>query len=73
MKKIQIVIFLTSFIFAFVPLGLSQGLGGPEGCEGGSCTYVRYVGGYPVESCDACCPEGKTPWCSSFGCDCNVF
>ena len=49
----------------------AQTLGGVEACPGGSCNYTYYAQGKPYNSCEACCPAGKSPNCSSFGCVCN--
>jgi hypothetical protein len=36
-------------------------------CPGGSCDYTDAFGA----TCNACCPKGKSPSCSSSGCGCN--
>lgn len=40
--------------------------GNSTNCPGGSCTFTNNVG----ECCSSCCPEGKDPDCSTFGCKC---
>lgn len=50
---------------------LSQELGGEQSCDGGSCTYTEYVFGEARSVCSACCPSGKSPSCTSFGCSCT--
>lgn len=65
---------ITFFLFCFTVgfTGNSQGLGGADTCDGGSCTYKQFVMGEIVDSCEACCPAGQSPSCSTFGCECNV-
>ena len=42
-----------------------------EECNGGSCTYTTYFNGQTHISCSSCCPAGKTPNCTAFGCTCT--
>lgn len=50
----------------------AQTLGGEQQCDGGSCTFTTYYNGEPTEGCNACCPSGKSPSCSSHGCVCLI-
>lgn len=52
----------------------AQTLGGgsePQ-CDGGSCSFTTYFNGEPTEGCSACCPQGKSPTCSTHGCFCTI-
>lgn len=41
-------------------------------CPGGSCSYTRLgFDGKPTSKCEACCPEGKSPKCDTWGCSCG--
>jgi len=43
-----------------------SGSDGVDKCPGGSCTWSDSFG----NNCSACCPTGKTPECTTFGCTC---
>lgn len=67
LRFISIFLFILNIGFT----GSSQGLGGTETCDGGSCSYKQFVMGEIVDSCEACCLAGQSPSCSTFGCECN--
>ncbi len=43
---------------------------GVSNCPGGSCTGYQTINGITSKVCDACCPEGKSPTCTTFSCTC---
>jgi hypothetical protein len=57
---------MTDLMLANVEALAYRESGSIKDCPGGSCSYSD-----AFLNCTACCPQGKNPKCSSWGCTCE--